>query len=554
MMDTPSFSLVTQPWIQCVTRRGEPVLASLQDVFNSESTLIEVRGDSPTQDYAVLRVLLAIYWRAHARDAAVTPGASFDHEEWFEEQWDSAASGQADDAALSYLDSVAPRLDLSDPERPFMQVADLATTSGSTLPISRIIPDAEHSYFTMRTGEGRASISADEAARWLITVQAYDYSGIKPGAVGDPRVKGGKGYPIGTGWAGRTGGTVVLGRTLRETLILNTPAVVLDPTLEDLPSWEREQDTAAERVSTTPSGPVDLATWQSRRVRLVWEENRASGVLVCNGDQIPDAGANVFGDPMTPYRFSANKSSKNRDVFYPRPYDTDRMMWRSLEPLLALSGDIPLKRGEKAPKRPAVLDSLGDDLKRVIGRDADTVEVRLISASYGSNDSTAATIVDARVGFPNTLLSSDSTYARRSVFAAARATLDAARALGVFGTDLLEAAGASREFDAATMDRVLGELEDPFVGWLRSLPSDTERIDAAATAWQIHVRDHLVHSALQMLEGAGSRALIGKTVEFNGHTRVLSAGSAHRSFIWALRKALPLATSATSNPDEKEES
>lgn len=554
MTDAPSFSLVTQPWIHCVTRGGEPILASLRDIFDAESSLLEVRGDSPTQDYAVLRVLLAMYWRAHARDAAVTPGGSFDHEEWFEEQWDSAASGQPDEAALSYLDSVAPRLDLRDPERPFMQVADLARASGSALPISRIIPDAEHNYFTMRTGEGRASIPADEAARWLITVQAYDYSGTKPGAVGDPRVKKNKGYPIGTGWAGRTGGTVVLGRTLRETLILNTPAVVLDPTSVDLPPWERKQDTAAERMSTTPSGPVDLATWQSRRVRLIWEENRASGVLVCNGDQIPDGGANVFSDPMTPYQFNTNKSPKNKDVFDPRPYDTDRMMWHSLEPLLALSGDIPIKRGEKAPKRPAVLDSLGDGLKRVIGRDADTVEVRLISASYGTRYSTAATTVDARVGFPNTLLSSDSTYARRSVFAAARATLDAARALGVFGTDLLEAAGANREFDATTRDRVLGELEEPFVDWLRSLPSDTERIDAAATAWQEHVRDHLMRSAQQILEGAGSRALIGKTVKFNGHTRVLNAGSAHRSFTWALRKALPLATSATSNPDEKEES
>lgn len=435
-----------------------------------------------------------------------------------------------------------------------MQVADLVTTSTSSLPISRIIPDAEHSYFTMRTGEGRASITADEAARWLITAQAYDYSGIKPGAVGDPRVKGGRGYPIGTGWTGQTGGTVVLGRTLRETLVLNTPAVVLDPRPGDLPPWEREQDTAAERPSTTPAGPVDLATWQSRRIRLLWEGERAVSVVVCNGDRIPEAGANVLDDPMTPYRFSTNKSTKDRDVFYARPYDTERMMWRSLEPLLALSGDLELKKGQKAPKRPTVLDALSGDLSAVLGRDADTVEVRLISASYGPQASAVSTVVDARVGFPNTLLHSSSGYARRSVFAAARATLEATRALGVFGADLLEAAGASREFDATSMDRALGELEAPFIDWLRDLPTATEQIDRAATAWQHRVRSYLLDCAVQMLRGAGSRALIGRTVEFNGHSRVLSAGSAHRSFTAALHRALPLTSSTFPTSEEKAES
>ena len=68
---------------------------------------------------------------------------------------------------------------------------------------------------------GISSISVAEAAQMVVHVMAYDYSGIKSGAVGDPRVKGGKGYPTGIGWAGWLGGTLLKGANLKETLLLN---------------------------------------------------------------------------------------------------------------------------------------------------------------------------------------------------------------------------------------------------------------------------------------------------------------------------------------------
>ncbi|MGC2927788.1 type I-E CRISPR-associated protein Cse1/CasA, partial [Enterococcus faecalis] len=83
--------------------------------------------------------------------------------------------------------------------------------------------------------------------------------------------------------------------------------------------------------NSQPQGPADLATWQSRRIRLMPEGDRVVGVIVCNGDKIPDAGANVLDDPMTPYRFSTNKSKKDHDVYYPRPYDVERTMWKALD-------------------------------------------------------------------------------------------------------------------------------------------------------------------------------------------------------------------------------
>ena len=298
MTEHASFSLLTEPWIRCQRTDGNDVLLSLQEVFEGSSAVAGLRGDSPTQDYAVLRVLLAIFWRAHRHEATAAPGQTFDFEEWREDTWLAATEGGPDRAVLEYLDQHSDRFDLLHPTRPFMQVADLRTSKDSRFPVARIIPEAESGYFTMRAGAGLDSLSVEEAARWVIHTQAYDYSGIKSGAVGDQRVKGGRGYPIGTGWTGMTGGTTILGDTLRETLVLNTAPSVFQRSEADLPVWEREPDGPAERTVPTPSGPSDFATWQSRRIRLFPADGRIVAVLVCNGDRIPDAGANVFGDQI----------------------------------------------------------------------------------------------------------------------------------------------------------------------------------------------------------------------------------------------------------------
>ncbi|WP_267911046.1 type I-E CRISPR-associated protein Cse1/CasA [Corynebacterium macginleyi] len=229
--------------------------------------------------------------------------AKFDWGVWFAEKREELCETKRDQVVLDYLDAFKDRFDLLSDTIPFMQVADLHSQKNETRPISYIVPEAADEHFTMRTAEGRRAIPLDEAARWLLHLQAYDYSGIKTGAVGDPRVKGGRGYPIGTGWTGRTGGTLVLGTEgLLETLLLNTPMTAVmtkqgtNPIELDKPVWEREPDTAAQRrgsddkLGAVPQGAADLATWQARRVRLVTEKGQVTRVLVANGDRIPDAG------------------------------------------------------------------------------------------------------------------------------------------------------------------------------------------------------------------------------------------------------------------------
>lgn len=538
MDDLSPFSLVTEPWIRCQDADGTDALLSLRDVFDGTGTVMGLRGDSPTQDYSVLRVLLAVYWRAHRRDTEVAPGRTFDMEDWREEAWEKATRGEPDSVVLDYLDQHRDRFDLLHAEHPFMQVADLRTSKDSRFPVARIVPEAESEYFSMRAGSSLESLPLDEAARWLIHAHAYDYSGIKSGAVGDPRVKGGRGYPIGTGWTGMTGGTTVLGGSLQETLVLNTAPAALLAGEEDRPVWEREPDGPAERRFPAPKGPADLATWQSRRIRLFRDGDRITGVLVSNGDRIPDAGANVWGDTMTPYRYSTNKSSKTEDVYYARPYDSHRMMWRSLEPLIALDGDVALARGEKSGRRPETLDALATARDAGLPESQSVLNIRLTSMSYGPQSSSVATTVDARIDLPLALLAPAAGPVRQAVLTNAKSTLAAAVALGVFGGRLLMAAGGEYSFQAMHTDSLLADLEPDFRQWLASL--DPPSADAPMATWQQLVEARVRNRADILLRGAGPKALIGREIVQNERVTLLTAGTAYSRLQHELRKALPL--------------
>ncbi|WP_010533334.1 type I-E CRISPR-associated protein Cse1/CasA [Brachybacterium squillarum] len=541
MTTVPTFSLLTEPWIAVRLTDGSEAQLSLQQVFDGSTAVLDIRGDSPTQDYAVLRVLLAVFWRAHGPALDVRAGETADPDAWREDVWYAALDGAPDTAVLAYLERRRDRFDLLHPTTPFMQVADLDTTKGTRQEVQRIIPEAESDYFTLRAGAGLLELSYAEAARWLIHTQAFDYSGIKSGAIGDPRVKGGKGYPIGQGWTGLTGGTTVIGPDLRRTLVLNTTERTLGGGPADRPVWEREPDTAAERPVPVPGGAADLATWQSRRIRLFPEAGRITSVLVSNGDRIPEAGANVFGDPMTPYRYSSNKSTKTSDVYYPRPYDTSRMMWKSLEPLISLQGDPSSDKGGFRGRRPETLDALATlgasgaaNLEGLPG----LLDIRLTSASYGPQASSAATTVDARIGVPLALLDTRDDGARQLVISCARQTLDAAINLGSFAGQLLVAAGGEYAFRAEPTDTLLADLEPDFQAWLRSLPESA--LDTRACAWQQHVLEQILDRAQVLLRGAGPKALIGREVTRNERTTLVTAGTVYNQLRRALRASLPL--------------
>lgn len=567
MTDTETFNLLDEPWILCMDSADNRKALSIRDIFSGQGDAHKIVGDSPTQDYAVIRLLLAIFWRAHAQELAEAAGgrrkrSSFDWGEWFAEKREELSETKRDQVVLDYLDAFRDRFDLLSDTVPFIQVADLHSQKNETRPISYIVPEAADDHFTMRTAEGRRAIPLDEAARWLLHLQAYDYSGIKTGAVGDPRVKGGRGYPIGTGWTGRTGGTLVLGTEgLLETLLLNTPMAAVmteqgtNPIELDKPVWEREPDTAAQRrgsddkLGAVPQGAADLATWQARRVRLVAEEGQITRVLVSNGDRIPDAGKNVMNDPMTPYRYSPNQSKAGQDAYYARPYDSTQTMWRALDALVAVEDDPGFDQKKvKAPKRPANLSNLAAlDVDGYLNQGA--FDIALVSMEYGPQESSVATTFSTTIGLPLVVLREDDLgrQARNAVRTAAQKTYETAVSLGWFEGQLRVAAGDDYEFGVKSKDRFYAQLEPEFIAWMQTISA--ENADSAQINWQERVRSVAVSHAMELLRGAGMKAIIGREVDAgeDGRGRIVSAGSLFQQLQRRFDKNLPLTGKSTRN-------
>lgn len=545
-----SYNLVDSPWVSCSRLDGTQALLSLREVFEQAPRLSRITGESPLQATAVFRVLLVIFWRSHLEHGELADG---DPSDW----WTELFYGEGDFSApiRKYLDEHRSRFDLIDSTTPFMQVADLQKRDGSFEAPSRLVPEAESEYFTQRAGLGKERLSLPEAARWVITAQAYDYSGIKPGAVGDPRVKGGKGYPIGPGWAGQAGLVVLHGRNLQESLLLNTPVMLLQTTADtgkDLPAWERTTTSAEPRHEDVcmPAGPCDVLTWQSRRIRLHLTDDLVTGVLISNGDKIENK--NQFSDPMTAYRYSRNQSSKAKQVFMAQEHDETMTAWRGLAPLLSREGVVePQRKGEPLGKQPQTVQWLHElRNNREISEDM-PVSVELVGVVYGAQQSSVTNTISTSLPFSLAFFLAGDDALDRAAVEAAEVSLGATVALGQFTGGLLQAAGADYEFRPEPRSAVLHRLEHHFHEWLPGLVPGAE-LEAHARLWQRRVRREVMTEAQALLRSANPQVYIGRIVG-DEKPRLISASTLWSRLNHRLDEELPLTSLASSTPAQEAE-
>lgn len=516
-----------EPWIRVRRLDGSSTQVAIREVLINANDYVRLAGELVTQDVAILRLLLTIVRRVH-------PGLrSAGH-------WKSLWDRQRFDSNLvdSYIGARIQRFDLLGEEAPFFQVAGLRTARGEMTELARLIPDVPngHAYFTTRAGEEVTSMSYAEAARWLVHAQAFDVSGIKSGAVGDDRVKGGKGYPIGTGWCGWLGLVVVEGANLFETLMLNLP---LDPAWgeDDLPVWERPpQGPGVEARPHAPTGPADLLTWQSRRIRLGHDGERVTGVLIANGDPLHPRDQ-FRAETMTGWRRSEaqEKALKSADpVYMPRGHMPDRAVWRGLGSLLA-STDLT-----SSVRAGRWLEWLSELKEEEILPPSYPLRLRTVGMHYGAQSSVIDDITDDMLPLSLAVLSDP---LLKALAIDAVSDVDAAvRALGQFADELARAAGADREIGAShrTEARELGyaALDAPYRAWVRALSIDTDR-GSARLVWQHRVGREVVAVMRQLLDSASTAAWSGVFVE-NDVSRPLNAATATNWFYLNLAKALPL--------------
>jgi CRISPR system Cascade subunit CasA len=545
VISSPGFPLVDESWIPVLDGAGKRREVSLRGLFEQAGEIRMIACELPTQTFAILRLALAILHRS----TGGPPG-----EASWQALWRDRRLPLID--LNDYLDEFRDRFDLLHPLHPFYQVADLRAEKENTYGLERLIADVPNGmpFLTTRAGSGMESISPSEAARWLVHCQAYDPAGIKTGALGDSRVKKGKGYSIGVGALGNLGGVYLDGATLRETLLLNL--VPLAPNWQraddrDLPVWEREPQTAAEELDATrgPYGPLSLYTWQSRRIRLFGDINGITGAMIAIGDRLDWQDRHLL-EPMSVWGRSAprEREQKRTPIYLPRPHDHTRALWRGLQTLLPPPAP---SNGEPPQRHSAMVLQWLARLTRdgVIGQDF-AARTRAVSVTYGTQQAVIDEVFSDTLTMNVSLLVEDSPLRTTAVDATADAEA-AVRALRGLATNLVRAAGGSDDSGDAdrAAERAYAALDRLFRDWLARLGPDSDPA-AERTTWQDRVRRVVARIGSELVEAAGPVAWVGRTkVDRNGREVHYSSFQADAWFRRDLAKALTL----TIKTDQKQE-
>ena len=536
------FNLIDEPWIPVSMMDGSVDEVPLRALFRIAPQIKSIGGDIPQQEPVILRLCLAIVYRAYA--LACVPNMT--HEEMLDEWRSNWENGSFDKEVVDgYLDRVHDSFYLLG-DKPFMQVSSLEYESRTKQydAVSELIADVpkeEKFLFSMRAKNAPKRIGLGEAARWLLFCQAYDVAGIKTPVVGNSKVKSGKVYaPKGipsTGWLGSIGLVFIEGKTLFETLMLNW--VMFDDVAGrgpyfgiegDLPSWERPSD-ITDMAEFEPNGPASLLTVSDRRMRLVPDDSGSSvvGVVNCYGDIVRPLPAASY-EPMTAWYESEKKQKElglSRAPLMPKKHDVAKALWRGLGPLLA-----PSQAADKADVRPSVIhwwellqDEEIDGLPELLHVHAQGVE-------YGTQSSVVTSAYDDDLDIATVFLRDDAaamTYVVETVGRIEKAVGYLVR----FAKDIEIAAGRDTvipdQFDSDIREHAYIELDKLARQMLRGFTSDCACIQYC---------DKWCEEARRILVKQGRRYSESRHEGFFARRGGLSLAEAERNFRFRLQKTL----------------
>ena len=317
-----SFNLVDEKWIPCVLLDGSTDQFSLRDVFRQAKGIREIRDDSPLVTISLHRLLLAILHRNFGPR---------DFRQW-EELW---RAGDFDQQQLdAYFEQWHHRFDLFDAGRPFYQTGRMETKQplpAATL-FQQLAGGNNPTLFDHNLDRTPQLLGAPVAARGVIGYQAYSIGfGKSPDCwIGGQRRKTGyrSDAPLARGLS-----LLLRGDSLLQTLLLNLSEYRDDEA--DAPVWEQDGPEGL-TVRDSPTGRLDLYTWQTRLLRLEPEAAPngaacASWVHVAQGRKYSKEVEQRRGDPLKAYRRDEERG------WLPLSPGEERALWRDSGALFELA-------------------------------------------------------------------------------------------------------------------------------------------------------------------------------------------------------------------------
>lgn len=537
------FNLLTEPWIRVRLRDNTVQEVSLADALLHAQDYVDLAGEMPTQDAAMLRLLLAVLFTVFSRVNVEGEPESFEEEDDALARWgDLWQLGRFPERPIrDYLEQWKDRFWLFHPTHPFWQVPTLSNGiafDGKKLNGERAESGNKTPLFQNISKTECAVLTYAQAARWLIYQNGYDERGGRPKAGNKPR--------HGVGWLGQIGFVAVKGKNLYETLLRNMAFPTEQDALQEkqIPCWERECAKTEQSVEIVmPKNQAELLTLQSRRILLKRSET-VPGVIgyeVLGGDYWD--GENAFGEQMTLWR---RTSKENEKVTYePQQHEMGKQLWRELPSMLEPEG-----------RKPGVLIWNQKLQSLRILSEKEQIVISMVGIRY---DDQGASVKDVYTDQLEMQLATLNDLGRKWTVRINREVQrceETAKNIGTLCMELKLAGGLDYNKVKGFKDKqkVTEEaraqfyfaVDQPFRLWLQSIDPETDKLDEKADEWQEKARKLAAELGRQMVERAGNVAFVGHRVEVKTggkkdekKTVLYTAPKAYNSFLYNLRKLYP---------------
>lgn len=532
------FNLTEEKWVRVLMPDCSVQEVSLTEVLLRAHEFRDLAGELPTQDAAVLRLLLAVlqtvFYRVDETGAPAELTSSREALRRWKQLWKLRRFPEA--PIQKYLADWKERFWLFHPERPFYQVpeAKIGTEYGASKMNGELSESSnKRRLFRPYAGYEQNTMSYAQAARWLLYVNGFDDTSAKPK---------GKDLPsVGAGWLGKLGLIFAQGNNLFETLMLNLTLLKDGAALWDspLPCWELNQPRSAERCEIAPpDNAAALLTLQSRRLLLKRESERVTGFTLLGGDFFQRE--NAFSEQMTLWK--AAQAKKNAPIVHqPLRHDPAKQLWRQFP---AIAADTESGHAPGIVRWIVALQKSGALPKNRI------VQFRIVSAVYGDKDFFIIDTFQDSISFHALLLDELGTRWKNQIGTEIENCRKACGALANLAKDLAKAAGGAGDGDANRVkEQFYFQIDRPFRDWLYGIDPewDEEEADRSLLAWREKARRTALALGRQMVEQAGPAAFVGRALKKEDspkaakaeQTDYCSAPKAHMWFQFKIQKIYP---------------
>lgn len=503
------FNLIDENWILLRDKKCNIHEVSLSEAIINSQNYVSMSGELPTQDVAIMRVMLAVLHTIFSRYDIKGNSIHLEDEDDAFEQWKSIWENGCFPAEVikKYFEDWYDRFWLIHPKRPFWQVADL--NRGTEYTAAKLNGELAESNNKIRlfpkvSSDEKASMSFARAARWLINLNAYDDTSSKPTKEGSAK---GKLPSPGAGWLGKIGITYLKGMNLFETLMFNLVMIHGEHISSDEhPVWEKPNVSDEERVEIPcPNNFAELYTIQSRRIKLKVEGDKVTGCILIGGDFFQKE--NSFIEPMTIW----NPPRKGNDAYSPRRHDISRHLWREFSTFYP----------DDEKSTAGIILWNQRYVARVLKKSR-LMTTAIASVQYGDKDFFVDNIYADEMSMSIGILSDVGKSWRKRIITEIEKCEETAKKLYSFAINVNIANGGDvedKQPGISAKDRLYYRLDIPFKKWITSInPDNDDEIIIKLEEWKSTVKSIVFELAEDISKASSPQAMLGRYIGLNNKT------------------------------------